>query len=98
VSAIGGKSPKDTQMTEQSCGNCRFWKRIHENNWEPDGICRRYSPGIDHYGITKRPASHHDEWCGEWKTNDKEVLAWEDNQMELMRHINRTFDKAGNNP
>lgn len=59
-------------MTEQRCGNCRFWdgqSRIYAN-----GECLKNPPviyfddsedGLQHRGYF--PETFESEWCGEWK-------------------------------
>ena len=36
-------------MSRESCGNCRFWKKIkaEEKTVEMQGLCRRHSPRPD---------------------------------------------------
>ena len=53
-------------MTEENCGNCRFWVRdpsTPDNNF---GECHRGRPTVSNQ-IRRWPAAHEPEWCGEWE-------------------------------
>jgi hypothetical protein len=54
-----------TQMNDERCEICRFWKIIDSSSQSlmTPGLCRRYppSPGED------QPVVKGNIWCGEWK-------------------------------
>lgn len=51
-------------MSEESCGNCRFWL----GDCGPAGKCRRNPPVVlNENGKCPFPVSWNDQWCGEWR-------------------------------
>ena len=48
-------------MSEENCGNCRFWKV---------GRCRKNPPSAMLPLSASAARSEHDEWCGEWRSKD----------------------------
>ncbi len=55
-------------MTDNSCGNCRFWKLPNGNptNGVPaKGICRYYPPQLSaDCKVAASPMTFPNEWCG----------------------------------
>lgn len=48
-----------TDVPNEWCGNCRFWRGDQGGEGEPEtGQCRRFPP------TTYTP---NEEWCGEWQ-------------------------------
>lgn len=62
-------------MSEQNCGNCRFWKEDSKDSYE--GVCRRYPPtahfyqyvgdGCEDVYYSAFAETAADQWCGEWQ-------------------------------
>ena len=52
-------------MTDENCGNCRFWQEFLKGPVVPRGQCRRYPPARGTRGWTAWPEVEADDWCGE---------------------------------
>lgn len=55
-------------MGEQTCANCKYWKRAFH---EDIGECRRKAPSAN--GINRWSCTAPDEWCGEFMDKNYHV-------------------------
>jgi hypothetical protein len=60
--------PKFPPMAEQSCFNCRYWRRASDDNLTVNLCCRHAPmPSPTHLYAARCPAVR---WCGEWSPID----------------------------
>lgn len=60
-------------MTEQNCGNCRFWDTVSSGHHQIQSVCRRHPPGVvehhreyfGNHGNAIWPSVSRSDWCGE---------------------------------
>lgn len=61
-----------TDTPTQTCGNCRFYRAIDED----EGNCCRHPPTVLRPTIERLPDTHWPEvdpsidWCGEWQDQE----------------------------
>lgn len=69
-------------MSERTCGNCRWWKRLSDA--KNNGECCRYPavPVAEHFD---RPTPSADWGCGEWA--DKAITPEQEERRELVRRF-----------
>lgn len=53
-------------MSEESCGNCRFFHKYQSKRW--DGTCRKSHPEYNHDCLSEFPPVVKSYWCGEWRS------------------------------
>ena len=64
-------------MTNEMCGNCRYWLHMDDLDNEPDtGMCRRWAPKPKLFAMETGewpgadvlwPELQRTDWCGEWR-------------------------------
>ena len=52
-------------MSEESCGNCRFFNEYPSKRW--DGTCRKSHPDYIPDSLSEFPPVVNAYWCGEWR-------------------------------
>ena len=64
----------EATMTDQGCGNCKYWDPCATPGPLRSGECRRYPPNVPVKGewvdgarLMTQPMTYDEEWCGEWK-------------------------------
>ena len=69
-------------MSERTCGNCRWWKRLSDA--KNNGECCRYPavPVAEHFD---RPTPSADWGCGEWA--DGSITPEQEERRELVRRF-----------
>ena len=55
-------------MSEESCGNCRFFHGYPGARW--DGTCRKSIPVYKQDCLSEFPPVVKSYWCGEWRGKD----------------------------
>jgi nitrate reductase cytochrome c-type subunit len=53
---------RQVDTESQRCFSCHYWRRYQ---------CRKNAPTIDENKFALWPSSSQDNWCGEWKRNEK---------------------------
>ena len=63
-------------MSEESCGNCRYFMKTQWSEWESPNnqveicVCRRYPPILidrEQFSPSQFPTTKAHRWCGEWQ-------------------------------
>lgn len=53
--------------TNKTCGNCKFFKRFHEDWRSGMGECHKYAPRPIEHNKAFWSAVSFDDWCGEFE-------------------------------